>query len=454
MADCREKIIREDCGTVKVGDGKVTLTQCGDELGDFTMDQCENTTVDIPCPGDGKLNITACGTKYQFSANQATGSNTSIDLDSCFEQNSCDDCLTYVAPGGSVQTVDLLDRGELVLVKFSSDACGICHRMGHYDCVVAEEMNIDFECVKDDDVVALEYWTPVALELYDSIEDMGFPTYILVEWTDEDNFTVIGEVVGGADKGLFRNRVQALMEDWNDGLIRADDCKDGSGADAGGNCTSETCDDFKWDCTPRSVKVCAGGCYDAYASTHGCNGSCTGSDLEYRWLLSEPGQNRFKVVSDWSRNVRYTIEVPDSIKAGKKYDGKIEARCNDFDGDKKESLVHTFDLEVKECGKQCPGNQFVKMENCPGQPKKAGSTYELTANVEGLANTACTFEWFKGGTSGELVKTGGRNYDAPVPDTEGNSQKYTVRATWNNDNDLQSNCNLHPHRSSRGGLLR
>ena len=50
MADCRTKIIREDCGIVKVGDGKVTLTQCGEELGDFTMDQCENITIDIPCP--------------------------------------------------------------------------------------------------------------------------------------------------------------------------------------------------------------------------------------------------------------------------------------------------------------------------------------------------------------------------------------------------------------------
>ena len=438
MSDCREKIIREDCGTVKVGDGKVTFTQCDEELGDITMDQCENTTIDVPCPGDGKLNVTACGTKYVFSANQSTGSNTNIDLDACFEQNSCDDCLVYVPPGGGSARSELYDESQLLLLKFSSDACGICHRMGHYDCTVAEELGLGFECVKDDDVIGLEYYQPVVDVLYPD-GDMGFPTYILVEWTDEDNFSVLGEVLGGSDKGIFRERLKAVIEAWNDGVnTYDDDCKDGSGADSGGNCVPETCDKFKWDCTPRDLKVCAGGCYDAYASTHGCNGQCAGSDLQYRWLLSEPGQKNYKVVKDWSRNVRWTIQTGENIQPGKKYDGRIEAKCGDFDGDKKESLVHDFSVEVKECGKQCPGSQFVKIENCPGQPKKAGSKYTLTADVDGLANSGCTFEWYKGGTGGELLKSGGRNMEVDVPANPGGSQKYTVKAIWNQDADCKA----------------
>ena len=405
MADCRNKIIREDCGTVEVGDGKVTLKQCGEELGDFTMDQCENTTIEIPCP----------------------------------ENLSCDDCLVYLEPGETGPAPALADLSQVYLLKFSSDTCGICHRMGHYDCTVAEEMGLVFECVKDDDTVAMDYWAGVWSELYPN-GDMGFPTYIMVEWTDEDNFQVIGEVVGGSDKGLFKARIKELFEVWNySGTQPAADCKQGSGADQNGNhCVTQTCSKFKWDCVPNSVKVCQGGCYDAYASTHGCNGSCTGSELQYRWLLSEPGQKKYKVVKDWSRNVRWTIEVGDDIPVGKKYDGRIEAKCDDFDGDKKESLIHEFEVEVKACGKQCPGNDFVEIENCPNNPKKAGSTYTLTANVEGLANSGVTFYWYKGGTSGELVKTGGRNYDALVPNTPGNTQKYTVKAVWNQDDSCKA----------------
>lgn len=53
MADCRSKIIRDDCGAVQVGDGLVKFTHCGTEIGEISMDQCENTTIDIPCNGSG-----------------------------------------------------------------------------------------------------------------------------------------------------------------------------------------------------------------------------------------------------------------------------------------------------------------------------------------------------------------------------------------------------------------
>lgn len=436
MADCREKLVREDCGELKVGDGKITLTHCGEEIADFTMDQCENQVIDVPCPGDGKLTITACGTKYQWSAN--SNGNLAINLDDCYGNLSCDDCLVYLAPGQSYELpAPLADEKKLKLIKFGSDECGLCHMMSHYDCTVAEELEIEFECVLDTDVLALEYWTHVTEDLYDTIEEMGFPTYILVNHADEVNFSVLGEIVGGTDKGLFRTRIQALLESWNHGGVFAEDCKQGSGADAPtGNCSTRTCSEFKWDCKPQNVKVCQGGCYDAYASTHGCDGDCTPDSLEYRWLLSEPNKNKYQVVRDWSRNVRYTIETKDDAEIGKKYDGRIQARCNNFPGGS-DMLVHDFAVEIKQCGKQCPPNGWVSLSGCPGQPQKAGSTVTLSANANGLANSAVTYEWFKGGTNGSLEKAGGPNFDATVP-AEGANQKYTVRGTWNDDPDCSS----------------
>ena len=116
MADCREKLVREDCGELKVGDGKITLTHCGEEIADFTMDQCENQVIDVPCPGDGKLTITACGTKYQWSAN--SNGNIAINLDDCYGNLSCDDCLVYLEPGDSYELVPLADAKKLKLIKF------------------------------------------------------------------------------------------------------------------------------------------------------------------------------------------------------------------------------------------------------------------------------------------------------------------------------------------------
>ena len=60
----------------------------------------------------------------------------------------------------------------------------------------------------------------------------------------------------------------------------------------------------------------------------------------------------------------------------------------------------------------------------------------MNANVDGLANSGCTFEWYKGGTSGELLKSGGPNMEVDVPANPGGSQKYTVKAIWNQD----ANC--------------
>ena len=442
MADCREKLVREDCGELKVGDGKITLTHCGEEIADFTMDQCENQVIDVPCPGDGKLTITACGTKYQWSAN--SNGNLAINLDDCYDHLSCDDCLIYLEPGSSFELpAPLLDAKKLKLIKFGSNECGLCHKMGHYDCTVAEELNIEFHCVLDTDVEALEYWTHVTTDLYDSIEDMGWPTYILVNHEDEINYSVIGEIIGGTDKGLFRTRIQNLMYKWDHAEILAEDCKGGSGADSpDGHCNSRTCNTFKWDCKPNNVKVCAGGCYDAYATTHGCDGECPGSELEYRWLLSEPGQNKYQVVRDWSRNVRYTIETKDDAKVGKTYDGRIQAKCGNFPGGS-DMLVHDFSVEIKQCGKTCPPNGWVSLSGCPGQPKKAGSTVELSANANGLANSNVTYEWYKGGTNGSLEKTGGPNFGATVP-AEGATQKYTVKGIWDDDGTCTSvaSCTL------------
>ena len=512
MADCNKNIYKSSgCDDFEVGDGNITFEQCGDRIGTFSLDQCHDETIEIPCPCDGKLSFHVDGDKqFEFTANQCYDTNYNLDRQTITDAINwkdfpiCDSCIKWCNGNGTVSRsltdcegcgdksgsadsrgyhevtptegeyafgVFRVNHRKMKLIKFWSDSCGICAKMSHYDGKVAEQLGFEFHSVNEFDDELWDKWVHVAEPLYEDTDAMGWPTYILVDHVDETDFVVLGEVLGGSDKGSFRKKILELINLWNYGETRAD-CKEGSGADSGGNCKDEICRDFIWDCTPNDVKLCAGGCYDMYASTHGCNGSdAAGTSLEYRWLVSEPGSSDYKVVQNWSRNVRYTQHTAEDAKVGKKYNGKIQARCNDFAGcarvdleerdiragvervyDAGDILAYKFEIEIKQCGKQCPGDQFVSFDNCPGQPKKAGSEWTLTANCDGVANSACTFKWFKGGTTnGELIKEGGRNCDVTFPNTEGNSQKYTVQAIWNNDTSCKSvaTCTLTARTSSK-----
>ena len=96
------------------------------------------------------------------------------------------------------------------LIKFSSEDCGTCHRMSHYDGKVAEELGCSFVSVMLQDTEAYRKYRKILLAQYPNKEGMGWPTYLLV--TDpEGDFAIHGEMKGGMQKGEFREKLSALL---------------------------------------------------------------------------------------------------------------------------------------------------------------------------------------------------------------------------------------------------
>ena len=96
------------------------------------------------------------------------------------------------------------------LLKFSSEDCGTCHRMSHYDSNVAKELSCEFVSVMLQDTETYRKYRKVLLAQYPSKEGMGWPTYLLVS-NPESDFTIHGELKGGMPKGDFRTKLQALL---------------------------------------------------------------------------------------------------------------------------------------------------------------------------------------------------------------------------------------------------
>jgi hypothetical protein len=96
------------------------------------------------------------------------------------------------------------------LIKFSSEDCGLCHKMSFYDQKVAEELGFEFIDVKMQDTATYRKYRKILLTQYPDKSQMGWPTYILCE-EPEGEFKILGEVKGGHQKGEFRTRLQALL---------------------------------------------------------------------------------------------------------------------------------------------------------------------------------------------------------------------------------------------------
>lgn len=99
---------------------------------------------------------------------------------------------------------------SLTLLKFSSEDCGTCHRMSHYDAKVAEELGLTFVSVMLQDTVTYRLYRKVLLAQYPTKEGMGWPTYLVVSDVHAE-FVVHGELKGGMPKGDFRERLQQLL---------------------------------------------------------------------------------------------------------------------------------------------------------------------------------------------------------------------------------------------------
>ena len=99
---------------------------------------------------------------------------------------------------------------SLTLLKFSSEDCGTCHRMSHYDAKVAEELGLAFVSVMLQDTDTYRLYRKVLLAQYPTKEGMGWPTYLVVSDVHAE-FVVHGELKGGMPKGDFRERLQQLL---------------------------------------------------------------------------------------------------------------------------------------------------------------------------------------------------------------------------------------------------
>jgi hypothetical protein len=101
------------------------------------------------------------------------------------------------------------------VLKFSSEDCGICHKMAFYDQKVAEELGLQFVDIKMQDTATYRKYRKILLSQYPDKAEMGWPTYIICDSPDDENFKIIGEVKGGHPKGEFRSKLQTVLAEIN-----------------------------------------------------------------------------------------------------------------------------------------------------------------------------------------------------------------------------------------------
>ena len=97
------------------------------------------------------------------------------------------------------------------VIKFSSEDCGICHKMSFFDEKVTRELNLDFVDVKLQDTETYRKYRKILLAQYPNKEGMGWPTYLICE-SPEGDVQILGEVKGGHPKGEFRTRLQSVLD--------------------------------------------------------------------------------------------------------------------------------------------------------------------------------------------------------------------------------------------------
>ncbi|MGQ9869273.1 thioredoxin family protein [Leptodesmis sp.] len=108
--------------------------------------------------------------------------------------------------------ISVMDRA---VIKFSSEDCGICHKMSFYDQKVVEELGLQFIDCKMQDTATYRKYRKILLTQYPDKSEMGWPTYIVCDAPETDNFKILGEVKGGHPKGEFRSRIQAVLAETN-----------------------------------------------------------------------------------------------------------------------------------------------------------------------------------------------------------------------------------------------
>ncbi len=96
------------------------------------------------------------------------------------------------------------------VLKFSSEECGTCHRMSHYDASVVLELGCEFVDVPMQDTAIYSKYRQILLAKYPKKVGMGWPTYLIVN-EPSGEFNIIGEIKGGMSKGEFRESLANIL---------------------------------------------------------------------------------------------------------------------------------------------------------------------------------------------------------------------------------------------------
>lgn len=252
----------------------------------------------------------------------------------------CDDCFVWCEPtGNDIGIQSELIEGETIVVKFSSDNCGACGRMSHYDKKVVEELGHEF-VVATTDCDEWDKYQYLLEAVYPDPDRVGFPTYIIAQGNDPDNMAVMGSIRGALEKGKFRDRLSTAFsaEPIEQSNVVPFDTT--SGGDSDSHCTDfeETggCAPFRFDCWTSNARICKGDNYslELRVKTHGCNNCLDGkppggSELSYEWYRGDSKDGPWKFV-------KYTSSL--TVKPGKEYPAgtkvwfQARATCNDYPG--------------------------------------------------------------------------------------------------------------------------
>ncbi len=96
------------------------------------------------------------------------------------------------------------------VLKFSSEDCGTCHRMSHYDSKVSNELGCEFIDIPMQDTSIYTKYRKILLAQYPKKIGMGWPTYLIVKEPGGE-FSIIGEIKGGMSKGDFRTSLTDIL---------------------------------------------------------------------------------------------------------------------------------------------------------------------------------------------------------------------------------------------------
>lgn len=98
-----------------------------------------------------------------------------------------------------------------VLLKFSSENCGLCKRMAFHDQAIAAEFELEFKEVYPDSCSE-----QALTQLFDSFvavdEIFGWPTYVLASRGEQGELTPLAKYQGGVPKARFREVIAGLVE--------------------------------------------------------------------------------------------------------------------------------------------------------------------------------------------------------------------------------------------------